>query len=684
MDKISLAGTIGTWVAVFLAILALIGVVGPVLVWRASRTERQVALKTVDSGLAENGGFMTNGVQLWPGIRLFRRIRAPILTADPTLGLTPINWNSDMRQVSKSSTSWVKFGLLIQSYRIPHETGDPLVIKNSHALLPVNKVWLLVVGLLGRFGERKDMGKVSRKRIKGVISAQAVPGWGMPSPESLFRDDSMHRWMAYERPRARDVYERATTIAGVEYSELHGLTGTLLIPRYHDFELPEALRFAFHGPEEIGNLGNEVLSIDVLFWLAVGCIPSVDGRVFSLENAHLLDFDDDDDDDDDSGQEGNAPHRYDRNEIYEARYESDEESEEIIYVAERRHNPRKISQNTYIQNQRAPRSTRHISGARAFRFSPTDERSEAFSGIARVLQVERTNSVVMSLEEMPVWNDERADLERLADVTYLPSDSTWVRLPRRDKRPGKRRSRRRRDQRDDGTQENGSIWYLQRKDAQVLAQSLLRLPICQMGYLFSANQSSLCYQFLSSAAPNAPRLLFYMINNFAVLRIPEASRKNLLAAMNEMFRLTHEFQYTRAFMDTIYELDTLLQHALPLDEKILDAIGVLTISSEEFRDLINMSIRRIPQSIDQTVQLDLDHPALIMRTVLGAEQRFPVDLSALCPNHVASQSALDISFSNLILIVLKASLRSAFLKTSLDSLPLFEQVMKMEDVVYIG
>lgn len=58
MDKISLAGTIGTWVAVFIGILALVGVVGPVLVWRASRTESQVALKAVDSGLAENWGFM--------------------------------------------------------------------------------------------------------------------------------------------------------------------------------------------------------------------------------------------------------------------------------------------------------------------------------------------------------------------------------------------------------------------------------------------------------------------------------------------------------------------------------------------------------------------------------------------------------------------------------------------------
>jgi len=51
MDTIGLTGTIGTWVAVFITILALVGVVRPILGWCASRTESQIALKAVDSGL---------------------------------------------------------------------------------------------------------------------------------------------------------------------------------------------------------------------------------------------------------------------------------------------------------------------------------------------------------------------------------------------------------------------------------------------------------------------------------------------------------------------------------------------------------------------------------------------------------------------------------------------------------
>ncbi|KAJ5761596.1 hypothetical protein N7533_003635 [Penicillium manginii] len=63
MDKIGLAGTISTWVAALLAIVALLGVVGPLLIWRANRTERQMALKAVDSELAEHGGFMAKGLK---------------------------------------------------------------------------------------------------------------------------------------------------------------------------------------------------------------------------------------------------------------------------------------------------------------------------------------------------------------------------------------------------------------------------------------------------------------------------------------------------------------------------------------------------------------------------------------------------------------------------------------------
>jgi hypothetical protein len=54
------------------------GIVGPILIWRASRADRHIALESIDSSPAESGGFLTKGLRVWPGIHLLRRVRAPV------------------------------------------------------------------------------------------------------------------------------------------------------------------------------------------------------------------------------------------------------------------------------------------------------------------------------------------------------------------------------------------------------------------------------------------------------------------------------------------------------------------------------------------------------------------------------------------------------------------------------
>jgi hypothetical protein len=47
---------VGTWVAAGVAIIALLGIVGPMLVWRASRSERNKAIDLLSDGGADTGG----------------------------------------------------------------------------------------------------------------------------------------------------------------------------------------------------------------------------------------------------------------------------------------------------------------------------------------------------------------------------------------------------------------------------------------------------------------------------------------------------------------------------------------------------------------------------------------------------------------------------------------------------
>jgi hypothetical protein len=142
-------------VAVSLAAFALLGIVGPLLVWRASRSSRNVALARLDKGLASNGGFVTTGIRFWRGVYLFRRVRAPDLSASPQLAddWRP-RWDSGIILSPRCSAGWVQFGAAIRAYGLQYTTGDVLQYTNDFAHLGVSPTWMFIFGLVGRFGLR--------------------------------------------------------------------------------------------------------------------------------------------------------------------------------------------------------------------------------------------------------------------------------------------------------------------------------------------------------------------------------------------------------------------------------------------------------------------------------------------------------------------------------------------------
>lgn len=72
-----MASTIGTYMGVGIALLALIGVFGLLLIWRASKIARSQAINVLDSGTAESFGFVGRGIWTGAKSRVFRRVRAP-------------------------------------------------------------------------------------------------------------------------------------------------------------------------------------------------------------------------------------------------------------------------------------------------------------------------------------------------------------------------------------------------------------------------------------------------------------------------------------------------------------------------------------------------------------------------------------------------------------------------------
>src|ERR1700742_306444 len=114
--SIDLAGVIGTWVAVLFAIIALVGIVGPIFVYRNLQSQRTIALNSTDDF---NHTYIGRGIRTWKkNTRTLRRIKAPFLNEPPELANIHCNKRSQRLQSRISATGWINFSNLLHSYGI--------------------------------------------------------------------------------------------------------------------------------------------------------------------------------------------------------------------------------------------------------------------------------------------------------------------------------------------------------------------------------------------------------------------------------------------------------------------------------------------------------------------------------------------------------------------------------------
>ena len=66
--------------------------------------------------------------------------------------------------------------------------------------------------------------------------------------------------------------------------------------------------------------------------------------------------------------------------------------------------------------------------------------------------------------------------------------------------------------------------------------------------------------------------------------------------------------------------------------------------------------------------------------------RFPIDTDILFPDTGQNDlsGTLTVPLAKVILVCQRAALRSAMLDTALDSVPLFEAVRQLDEVVFVG
>ncbi|KAJ4391507.1 hypothetical protein N0V93_005125 [Gnomoniopsis smithogilvyi] len=182
---------IGTWVAVLLALIALLGIVAPYVALKSALSDYNRAMNSVRD---VPGTYIGSGIPIRRGYRAFRRIRVPNLApgyianvheTPPLLSynIAAANTRLIFRKTNYSNwnTGWAKLSQLLEAYRstgtiqsalqTSHQGGSLEVVQGRTAVV-VDKHWLLILGLLGRYSAREDRGILYRRGIRRDLGGE--------------------------------------------------------------------------------------------------------------------------------------------------------------------------------------------------------------------------------------------------------------------------------------------------------------------------------------------------------------------------------------------------------------------------------------------------------------------------------------------------------------------------------
>ncbi|KAF1952592.1 hypothetical protein CC80DRAFT_596410 [Byssothecium circinans] len=241
-EPLDIASTVGTWFAAGLTIIALFGILTPWLLWRSLRSERHLALKSVDDN---EHIFVSEGLHIWRNTYAFRTVTLPYLV-EP-VKLSTLNRRDARLPDLCSRTGWVA---LLRAYKafslLSKDRGGDLVFRDGETWLPMNKLWLLVFGILSRFDVRDDLGQT----------------------------------IATERRAPRLDYEHLGKKP--EPGRRYGCTGILQRGGPTEGVNIDRIYFTPYNHQLCGDLSGDHMPLTTLFWLHAGCLPISHSIVYDL------------------------------------------------------------------------------------------------------------------------------------------------------------------------------------------------------------------------------------------------------------------------------------------------------------------------------------------------------------------------------------------------------------------
>ena len=631
MAGYDIAGVIGTWIAAFFAVVALLGVIGPVLVWRASRTERHKALAAVGD---DSHGFISRGIHAGPNIWLLQRVRAPILNLAPRYIDGGFVIDADAVHEASSPSTWVNFGILMRAYGVNTSTGDNLVIRSVRTLLPVHRLWILAVGLKGRYGERRDRGKLGQNnRIVRLSTPRGA--------RRTYSHNGLDSYDSREDDDLPSVYPRSNSRLPQNHNQdmelntsLYGVTGSFMgRVRSQDDDI-SVLSFQIASQFDIRQLEPDKLPLKALFMLASGCLPMRDDCFVSLVEVS-----------------------------FENSAEDSSDSDDAFVIRDQPSRPRARMRSNPGQHPEHRRSHSKNALSNAYKLFPASEKDPVLDEMARPFGADKEDVHVLA----PVRSNASlaSRFRRYDGMTYVPAEDEWICLP------------------EDKTHIR---LYINRADAQSMAHSLLHIQWHPESYLLGAPLRAIGMRLLAFSASRLVHIASRVIVGLDKLGLGNSEERKLREALEPVLRkIEKQGVPDRTTAALCYKLDYILDNLGQREERrIIDSmIGILMITNQEYQELFYQSLRHLQQITTSTIQVDMRAGTIKIPSAFGVLQTFTIDLDAIYRGQTRSHESVNVPYSATVLASLRGCLRSQMLSNCFDADPLMETIQDCGDVVYL-
>ncbi|KAF2878550.1 hypothetical protein BDV95DRAFT_557755 [Massariosphaeria phaeospora] len=672
-EPLDVASTIGTWVAAFLAVVALFGILGPWLIWRTLRSERHVAIEAIDD---ETHEFVKGGITIWRGTTIFRRVVVPDLTRPPNSTDVKLpNPGDYVRRDSvlpktPSRTGWITMIKALEAYSIPLPGRGELIYRDRDTWIPLHKLWLLAFGLLGRYSVRRDQGQTIQTSNPSRLDYQQV----LKSKDQHLHDRDLHLddqgLHMLLHLQAQDLHIPLQSPA----ENLHGSIGVLT--RSKGIGNIDNIYLNPYSSQLRGDLDRDEMPLPNLFWLSVGCLPLTPSCVYDLsydpasarelktQLTPLRGFEGKIAEPSSSGYPGRRGRRNENNPITsQTPIERDYES--------------RLRQSCWLRFK--PISNIVPSS----RWSQWAEAMSCDFSSLRILELDNSYDYVdadrrVAIEAIQTeTRTDRFTVTKWAHIRSLHSD-----LIRN---------------RDLAIVEAGPNDFILRTDLHRLCLSVLFIPATHRHYLFNKERAAFGFGLVTIAWAKRTQLF-----NSAEQMFPHWETVKELASFDSLRSLVHEISaisnidpfgdFGRFFSENLSQLDNCITGLLPpFPEIVKRSIGVLYLSSPLFRTFIDDVAAYDPAYRNSTVEIDIKKNSIRTSRVPTASEKgdktaYRLMFEEVFPQHRFSDAVEPIKVSSqaLTLSCLQAWTRCTWFGRPLKSKPLLDFVNCLDEIVHVS